>query len=42
MLWCVSYIYRTCVYVQVKVLIDEIEKELEEERKKAEAAMGDI
>jgi len=27
---------------QVKVLIEDIEKELEEERKKAEAAMGDI
>lgn len=29
-------------YKQVGVLIDEIEKELEIERKKAEAAMGDI
>lgn len=31
-----------CSALQVKVLIDEIEKELEEERKKAEAATGDI
>ena len=37
-------LYRVYCYAspQVKVLIDEIEKELEEERKKAEAAVGDI
>lgn len=28
--------------LQVKVLIEEIEKELEDERKKEEASMGDI
>lgn len=32
----------TFLYIKVGVLIEEIEKELEAERKKAEAATGDI
>ena len=35
-------VHSTLSDAEVKVLIDEIEVELEEERKKAEAAMGDI
>jgi len=35
-------IHTTLSDAEVKVLIDEIEKELEEERKKAESSMGDI
>ena len=40
--WWLERIYSAPESAEKGELIDEIEKELEDERKKAEAAMGDI